>query len=114
LGAYGENLAAEFLQRRGFKILEKNFSCRAGEIDLIALDGAEVVFVEVKTRTSDNYGLPEYAVDWRKLQKILKSSILWRNWRNDRHLWRIDAVSVEINTLTKSAKIRLFRDLRVN
>lgn len=80
LGRRGEDIARRFLKRQGLKILARNYRCQAGEVDLIALDrstrrelGAETVaFVEVKTRSSDRYTDPEYAVDTRKRGRLLK------------------------------------------
>ena len=70
VGLEGERIASAFLEKRGYKILERNYRCRRGEVDLIARDGRVVVFVEVKARTSDRYGDPELAVDLRKQRKI--------------------------------------------
>lgn len=80
LGRRGEDVARRFLKRQGLKILARNYRCRAGEVDLIALDrstrrqmGAETVaFVEVKTRSSDRYTDPEFAVDARKRDHLVK------------------------------------------
>ena len=58
------------ISKRGYEILERNYRCRRGEVDLVARDGGVVVFVEVKARTSDRYGDPELAVDLRKQRKI--------------------------------------------
>lgn len=69
LGAVGEKSAVNFLKKQGYKILEKNFKTRVGEIDIIAKDGEEIVFVEVKTRTSDNFGEPSEAVNHKKQEK---------------------------------------------
>lgn len=69
LGRRGETAAARFLDRRGYEIVERNWTCPAGEADIIALDGDTVVFVEVKTRTSLDKGLPEEAVDDAKRAK---------------------------------------------
>jgi putative endonuclease len=57
-GRVGERLAAQALRERGYRILEQNFRCRYGEIDLVAEDAQDLVFVEVKTRRGDLYGLP--------------------------------------------------------
>ena len=65
-GRRGEKEAGRFLRKRGFRILEKNYRTRFGEIDIIALDGDTVVFVEVKTRHGDSFGAPGEAVDSRK------------------------------------------------
>ena len=70
LGVRGEMLAQNFLRKRGYAILEKNFRTRFGEIDLVARKDGAVVFVEVKTRRNSYFGLPEEAVDWKKRRKL--------------------------------------------
>ena len=74
LGNKGENLACKYLEEKGYKILIRNFRCKCGEIDIIAQDKDEIVFVEVKTRTNLNYGLPSEAVDKKKKIHILRVS----------------------------------------
>ena len=69
-GAYYENLVAEYLKTQGYEILEKNYRCRIGEIDLIAKEGETLVFVEVKYRRDDKMGNPKEAVDRKKQKKI--------------------------------------------
>ncbi len=69
LGKIGENSAAKFLKKQGFKILEQNYKNPFGEIDIIARDGEYTVFVEVKTRLSDAFGAPCEAVDYKKRKK---------------------------------------------
>ena len=71
LGRAGERLATEFLKKSGLEILQRNYKTHLGEIDVIALDKDTVVFVEVKTRTNDDYGSPSEAVNNRKCEKIL-------------------------------------------
>ena len=72
LGQRGEALAWNFLRKRGYKILEKNYRTRFGEIDVVAQKEGAVVFLEVKTRRNHRFGLPEEAVDWRKRQKLIR------------------------------------------
>ena len=69
LGRAGEKLAVDFLKKKGFKILKTNYKTVVGEIDIIAQDREYIVFIEVKTRSSDNYGLPREAVDRKKQEK---------------------------------------------
>ncbi|MBR5997800.1 MAG: YraN family protein, partial [Deltaproteobacteria bacterium] len=71
LGRWGEDLAAAYLQQRGMVILERNFRGKRGEVDIIARDGGDLVFVEVKTRRSDTFGTPQEAVNRRKQMQIL-------------------------------------------
>jgi putative endonuclease len=68
-GAGGEELAARYLQKLGYKIIERNFTTRMGEIDIVAKDGDCWVFVEVKTRENAFYGLPRESVEKRKQRK---------------------------------------------
>jgi putative endonuclease len=75
LGREGEDRAARYLVKQGYKILERNFSTTVGEIDLIALHEGAVVFVEVKTRTTDAYGAPELAVTPQKQRRMVKAAL---------------------------------------
>lgn len=70
LGDFGEKVAAEFLEKQGYVIEEKNYKSRAGEIDIIAKTKDEIVFFEVKTRTTDDFGSPAEAVDQKKQKRI--------------------------------------------
>jgi putative endonuclease len=70
LGLLGEEISAELVIKRGMEILARNFRCRCGEIDIIARDGDQIVFIEVKTRRSLGYGQPEEAVNYHKQAKI--------------------------------------------
>ncbi len=72
LGGAGEKLAVKFVKKKGFKILKKNYKTPLGEIDIIAQDKDVIVFIEVKTRTSEDFGLPCQAVDKRKQEKYYK------------------------------------------
>lgn len=70
IGSRGEETALAFLLEQGYHLLEKNYRCRLGEIDLILEDGPEVVFVEVKTRRSSLFGMPQEAVGLAKQTRI--------------------------------------------
>jgi putative endonuclease len=71
LGREGERVAERFLKKKGYKLVERNYRCVGGEIDLIALDGRVIVFVEVKTRTGHGFGTPLEAVEFRKQRKMI-------------------------------------------
>lgn len=75
LGRRGEEIGASFLARRGYQILARNYRCRYGEIDIIAAKDAKISFVEVKTRTSGDYGSPGAAVTYPKQQKIKSTAL---------------------------------------
>jgi len=72
LGRWGEDLALDFLKTQGLKILERNFRCPAGEIDIIARSDRQIIFVEVKTRKSEIFGTPQEAVNQRKQTQIIR------------------------------------------
>lgn len=74
LGRQGENIACEFLQKIGYQIIFRNFSCRQGEIDIIAKDKETIVFVEVKTRKNLYFGSPAEAIDKRKSLHIIRTA----------------------------------------
>jgi putative endonuclease len=74
LGDRGENVAAKHLRNQGYKIIERNFRCQMGEIDIIARDGKTLVFAEVKTRVSDEDVTPEEQVNSTKQHQITKAA----------------------------------------
>lgn len=97
-GNEGERMAQRFLESLGFRILDKQFRCRFGEVDLIALDGDTIVFVEVKTRQSDRKGQPAEAVTPHKQQQIVKVALHYLK----RHGWldrrsRCDVVAIRLD-----------------
>ena len=71
LGGIGEKSAGKYLRKKGYKIIEKNYTTKIGEVDLIALYGDLLVFIEVKTRSSTAYGNPGDAVDYFKQKKYV-------------------------------------------
>lgn len=99
LGQEGEDRAAKYLVNRGYKILERNYRTRVGEIDLIALDRGEVVFVEVKTRTSNAYGAPELAVNPQKQRRMIKAALGYIKYKKLHQVpCRFDVVAISAAT----------------
>ncbi|MEK9151760.1 MAG: YraN family protein [Patescibacteria group bacterium] len=95
LGLLGERAAEHHLRKLGWRILGRRVRTRSGEIDLVAMDGAEVVFVEVKSRRSDAFGSPEESVTFRKRQKMRRAAHEYL--RGADRPYRIDVIAVEIN-----------------
>ena len=94
-GNKGERAAARFLKRKGYRILARNARNRLGEIDLIALDGETLVFVEVKTRRSHGAGHPAEAVGASKQQQLTRAALSWLKSRNLlEHRCRFDVVAI--------------------
>ena len=100
-GDIGEELACKYLLVNSYKILERNFRIRGGEIDIIALDGGTLVYVEVKTRTSYRFGRPEESITLRKLKFLERAAKFYRAKRKNfiklPDLERIDFVGVDLS-----------------
>lgn len=109
LGAQGERIAVEHLQGLGLRIIARNWRCRFGEIDVIAGDGSDtVVFVEVKTRTSDAFGGVEQAVTPQKLRRLRRLAGLWLAGQDSG--WtqvRIDVIGVRFGRCREPEVIHL-------
>ena len=97
VGKDGEALARTFLKSKGFRITEENYRCPFGEIDIIALDGGEVVFIEVKSRRTTAFGNPEESVNQKKMRKLSQVALHYLSDRGlqDREA-RFDVVAVLI------------------
>jgi putative endonuclease len=110
LGALGEELAVRHLTAQGFRVIVRNYRCLFGEIDLIALEGEVIVFVEVKTRRSDAAGAPGDSVHSRKRIQIIRSALhyLKRYGRMDASC-RFDVVSI-VMPAGGEAQVELVRD----
>ena len=96
MGNAAEDAAAVFLSRRGMCILERQFTAAGAEVDIIAQDGREIVFVEVKARATDDFGFPEESVTAAKLQKIARAAEWFCRSRGFDGAWRIDVVAVRL------------------
>lgn len=93
LGHRGEELAADHLKASGFRVVERNWRCPVGEIDLVAYDGRTLVIVEVKTRTSDAYGHPFEAITPAKLKRL---HLLAGAWVKEREAGRQPETRVDV------------------
>ena len=77
LGRRGEQLAVDHLEARGMRVVDRNWRCRLGEIDIVARDGQDTVFIEVKTRTTHDFGHPFEAITPVKLARLRRLAIAW-------------------------------------
>lgn len=95
LGAYGERVAEEHLLAQGMILLDRNWRCAEGEIDLVLRDGAALVVCEVKTRTSTSHGTPHEAITDAKLDRLQRLGVLWADARGvSPQETRVDLVAV--------------------
>jgi len=96
-GAIGERLAADYLKRHGYKIIQRNFRCREGEIDIIARKDESLVFVEVRTKKNKAFGTPEESVTLSKREKLIHLAYSYLQACDKLpQSWRIDVVAVEL------------------
>ena len=108
IGKQGEKLALEFLKRKGYHIHETNSRCREGEIDIVARHKDYLVFIEVRTKTSSEFGSPEESITPTKRKRLRDVASRYRQTHNDLPpLWRIDVVAVELNQKGKLSRIDL-------
>lgn len=114
LGQYGEKIAAQFLERRGFIIVMRNFQTRWGEIDLVATKDSRLHFVEVKTRAGAQCGLGEEAIHHFKQQRLLGAAKMYiAKFQPAEKNYQIDSISVLINVVKKTAKFRYLENIVV-
>lgn len=97
MGRFGESVAVAELRKRGYEIIERNYRIRLGEIDIVAKHGGEIVFVEVKTRSSAEGGDPQDSVTKRKGRRLVTLGMIYlAEKRLDGVQWRIDVVAVRV------------------
>ena len=111
LGAFGEQVATEYLKNRGYEILQLNYRCSVGEIDIVARDGDSLVFVEVRTRSSRQFGTPEESVTPAKQAKLIELAESYlQEHQISNQTWRIDVVAVEVDRHNKISRIELIEN----
>ena len=109
-GAYGESLAAQFLQRKGLRVIDRNFRTPYGEIDLITRNRDTLVFVEVKARRNDEAGFPEEAVKRRKVHHLMRTAWFYTQKHPDLpDRWRLDVVAIQYTP--QGPKIRWYKNI---
>ncbi len=109
LGRIGEDLALRFLKKNGYRIFERNYVCKMGEVDIIAKDKDTIAFIEVKTRTSTAFGPPQLAVNSAKQMQLSKVALSFLNEKRLNEVKaRFDVVAILLGP--KGAEIELIKD----
>lgn len=110
LGNRGEKIAAKLLRKQGYRIIEKNYHSRLGEIDIVANEGDSIVFVEVKTRRSTDFGLPEEALSYDKRRRLSKLALAYLAHRRIKDTnCRFDVVSILMDN-NRANNIKLIKN----
>jgi len=111
LGQRGEAIICQYIESKGMRLIERNFHCRGGEIDIIARDGDTVAFIEVKTRTNTNYGTAAEAVTLTKMRRITAAAngFIEKNGLHDNY-FRFDVAEVYINGERENVDINYIKN----
>jgi len=111
VGILGEKLAKDFLKKGGYRILETNYRCPEGEIDIIARHKDFLVFIEVRTKTSQEFGSPEESITPAKREKLRATAAQYQQCHDNLPAsWRIDVVAVELNRDGKPTRMELIEN----
>lgn len=112
LGIFGEKVAEEYLRKRGYQILERNFSLpRWGEIDIIAVEKDTLVFIEVRTRSSGHFLSPQESITFHKIRTLSRAALYYQaTHRNVPQALRLDLVTVK-KTNSRKTKVEHFKNI---
>ncbi len=111
VGNLGEKLARAFLEKRGYLVLETNYRCAEGEIDIVARQGDSLVFIEVRTKSSREFGSPEESITPAKANKLRTTAARYQQTHDSLPAsWRIDVVAVELDRSKRVSRIELIEN----
>jgi putative endonuclease len=111
IGAWGELQAEIYLKAQGLEIIEKNFRTRSGEVDIVAREGTELVFVEVKTRMNSENGYPEEAVTEEKLEHLTEAAETFLDKHPKESSWRVDVIAIIGTPGSKSIQFEWYKNV---
>lgn len=111
LGKLGEKLARDYLKSKGYRILDANYRCSIGEIDIIAENKSRLAFIEVRTRSSREYGTPEESITDAKREKLASLCMEYINSHKVSREWHLDLIAVEIDREGKLERIEHLADV---
>ncbi len=110
-GILGEKLACDFLGKNGYRIIERNFRCPGGEVDIVAQQQDTLVFVEVRTKRSRRFGSPEESITPTKMEHMRNAAVFyWQNHSNLPESWRIDVVAIQMDNRGHVSRIELIEN----
>lgn len=110
-GRQGEAIAVQALRAHGYQIIDQNWRCRIGEVDVVAQEGGEWVFVEVKARHGASYGTPEEAVTDVKRSRLLQVGAAYLSEHDCEDVaWRVDVVAIELGQTGRVRRLSIYRD----
>jgi putative endonuclease len=106
LGAKGEKLAAKYLKRKGYKIIQRNYTCKLGEIDIIAERDRTIVFAEVRTKQTEKFGPPQYSITAAKRRQISRAALCYiRENKLVGQSCRFDVIAITFSSESRRPRI---------
>lgn len=113
IGRLGEEIAREYLENRGYKVLEHNCRNKYGEIDLVSQDNDALVFIEVKTRIGERLGAPEDAINRNKIHRLIRNAQAYMAYRSNKldESYRIDAVCIVLDENRQVKRIEHYQNI---
>ncbi len=111
IGQFGEQKAVEMLKGKGYRILKRNERNKYGEIDIIAMDGKVMVFVEVRTKTGTDFGSPEESINYRKKKRLIRNAKGYVKYNGVKNQYRIDAVCIVLDENMEILRIRHYKNI---
>ena len=110
LGKWGEDKAARFLKNKGYLVLETNYRCRWGEIDIVAVDEGQIVFVEVRTRNGNEFGTPEESITPTKRRRLVVTAEHYLGDHGQEGLdWRVDLIAIRLGSGQRLERVDHYR-----
>jgi len=110
-GKKGEEEAKEYLKRKGYKVLKKNYKNKYGEIDIIVQKSDELVFVEVRSKTESDFGTPEETVKEKKKKKLKQNALAYTTFNNYEGFYRIDLICIVFSKKGSLLRITHYEDM---
>ena len=111
VGRQGEQLASDYLRRQGYTIIARNWRCPAGEIDVVAREGEDLVFVEVRARRGLEFGTPEESITARKQSKLVEVAQTYLLMMDLQDVaWRIDVVAIQLGSRGEPTRLNHIRN----
>ena len=110
-GKVGEEMAREYLEKKGYKIIDQNYKTKYAEIDLVAKKGNELVFVEVRTKKGEDFGTPEETINKRKMRKVWGNAIAYTVWKKWQGHYRVDAVCIVLRYDNSMERINHYENI---
>ncbi len=113
-GKLGEDIAENYLKKKGYKIIARNYRNKYGEIDLVVQDKSSLVFVEVRTRRNERFGSPEESINSKKKRKMFKNTKAYIAFHNFKEKYRMDVICVVLSRDRKIKRINHYQNIETS